>query len=94
MSGVTAGAVRVIAVLGSTGSVGRQTLEVAARQGLSVDLLTANRDVATMEAQARAFLPHTVVMADAAAAGAKTHDVILSMDREARSVAARILTEH
>ena len=69
MSGVTAGAVRVIAVLGSTGSVGRQTLEVAARQGLSVDLLTANRDVATMEAQARAFLPHTVVMADAAAAG-------------------------
>ena len=68
MSGVTAGAVRVIAVLGSTGSVGRQTLEVAARQGLSVDLLTANRDVATMEAQARAFLPHTVVMADAAAA--------------------------
>lgn len=69
MSSVTAGAVRVIAVLGSTGSVGRQTLEVAARQGLSVDLLTANRDVATMEAQARAFLPHTVVMADAAAAG-------------------------
>ena len=69
MSGVTAGAVRVIAVLGSTGSVGRQTLEVAARQGLSVDLLTANRDVATMEAQARAFLPHTVVMADATAAG-------------------------
>ena len=59
----------MIAVLGSTGSVGRQTLEVAARQGFSVDLLTAHRDVATMEAQARAFLPRTVVMADPAAAG-------------------------
>ncbi len=70
MSGMTPGAARVIAVLGSTGSVGRQTLEVAARQGLSVDLLTANRDVATMEAQARAFAPRTVVMADPAAAAA------------------------
>ena len=70
MSGMTHGAARVIAVLGSTGSVGRQTLEVAARQGLSVDLLTANRDVATMEAQARAFAPRTVVMADPTAAAA------------------------
>ena len=69
MNGVTPGGSRIIAVLGSTGSVGRQTLEVAARQGFSVDLLTANRDVATMEAQARAFAPRTVVLADPAAAG-------------------------
>ena len=69
MSGTAPGETPVIAVLGSTGSVGRQTLEVAARQGFSVDLLTAHRDVATMEAQARAFLPRTVVMADPAAAG-------------------------
>ena len=69
MSGTAPGETPVIAVLGSTGSVGRQTLEVAARQGFSVDLLTAHRDIATMEAQARAFLPRTVVMADAAAAG-------------------------
>ena len=69
MSGTAPGETPVIAVLGSTGSVGRQTLEVAARQGFAVDLLTAHRDVATMEAQARAFLPRTVVMADPAAAG-------------------------
>lgn len=69
MSGTAPGETPVIAVLGSTGSVGRQTLEVAARQGFSVDLLTAHRDVATMEAQARAFLPRTVVMTDPAAAG-------------------------
>lgn len=69
MSGTAPGETPVIAVLGSTGSVGRQTLEVAARQGFSVDLLTAHRDVATMEAQARAFLPRTVVMAEPAAAG-------------------------
>lgn len=69
MNGVTPGGSRTIAVLGSTGSVGRQTLEVAARQGFSVDLLTANRDVAAMEAQARAFAPRTVVLADPAAAG-------------------------
>lgn len=69
MSGTAPGETPVIAVLGSTGSVGRQTLEVAARQGFSVDLLTAHRDVATMEAQARAFLPLTVVMAEPAAAG-------------------------
>lgn len=69
MSGMAPGMPPVIAVLGSTGSVGRQTLEVAARQGFSVDLLTANRDVGTMETQARAFLPRTVVMADPAAAG-------------------------
>ena len=48
MSGTAPGETPVIAVLGSTGSVGRQTLEVAARQGFSVDLLTAHRDVATM----------------------------------------------
>ena len=69
MSGVFPGGASVIAVLGSTGSVGRQTLEVAARQGLSVDLLTARSDIATMEAQVRAFMPRTVVMADPVAAG-------------------------
>lgn len=70
MSGITGGGLpAAVAVLGSTGSVGRQTLEVAAHHGIRVDLLTARRDVATMEAQARAFLPTTVVMADEGAAG-------------------------
>lgn len=70
MSGNTGGGLpAAVAVLGSTGSVGRQTLEVAAHHGIRVELLTAHRDVAAMEAQARAFLPTTVVMADEGAAG-------------------------
>lgn len=59
---------RTIAILGSTGSIGRQTLEVAASLGLRVAALTANRDVARMEEQCRAFSPDLAVMMDAAAA--------------------------
>ena len=57
-----------MAVLGSTGSVGRQALDVAACHGIRVDLLTANRDVDQMEKQARRFLPSLCAMADPAAA--------------------------
>ena len=60
---------KVIAVLGATGSVGTQALDVARMRGYRVDLLYANRDVLAMEALAREFMPRTVVMADARAAG-------------------------
>ena len=59
---------KIIGVLGSTGSIGRQTLDVAATQGYQVDFLTACRDVDTMEAQARAFRPRVCCMADPYAA--------------------------
>ena len=59
---------KVIGVLGSTGSIGRQTLDVAASQGYRVDFLTAHRDVETIEAQARAFRPRVCCMADPNAA--------------------------
>ncbi len=59
---------RTIAILGSTGSIGRQTLEVAVSLGLRVAALTANRDVERMEAQCRAFSPDLAVMMDPAAA--------------------------
>ena len=58
----------VIGVLGSTGSIGRQTLDVALAQGYVVDFLTANTDVDTIEAQARRFLPRVCCMADEKAA--------------------------
>ena len=59
---------KVIAVLGATGSVGTQALDVARSRGYRVDLLYANRDVDGMERLAAEFLPKRVVMADAAAA--------------------------
>lgn len=59
---------RTISILGSTGSIGRQTLEVAASLGLGVAALTANRDVERMEEQCRAFSPGLAVMMDTAAA--------------------------
>lgn len=57
-----------ISILGSTGSIGRQTLEVAEQMGLKVAALTANSSVERMEAQCRRFRPRLAVMTDEAAA--------------------------
>ena len=57
-----------IVILGSTGSVGKQTVEVAADLGAKVLTLAASRDVKTMEAQARLLHPNTCVMEDENAA--------------------------
>jgi len=59
---------RTIALLGSTGSIGRQTLEVARELGLKVAALTANSSVDLIEAQAREFSPRLAVLYDADAA--------------------------
>lgn len=59
---------RRISLLGSTGSIGRQSLEVISACGMKVASLTANRDVARMEAQCRAFQPELAVMMNAKAA--------------------------
>ena len=57
-----------ISLLGSTGSIGRQSLDVIAACGMTVTALTANRDVERMEEQCRQFRPHLAVMMDPAAA--------------------------
>ena len=57
-----------IAVLGSTGSIGRQTLDVAEQLGLTVAALTAHSSVERMEEQVRKFRPRLAVMTDEAAA--------------------------
>ena len=57
---------KTISVLGATGSVGRQALDVARERGFSVDFLCANRDAASLEAYAREFRPRAVAMADEA----------------------------
>ena len=60
---------KTIALLGSTGSIGRQSLEVAETLGLTVTALTANRSVELLEAQCRKFRPRLAVCMDQAAAG-------------------------
>ena len=60
---------KTIAVLGATGSVGTQALDVALDRGYKVDLLTANTDVKAMEALVRLHKPAYAVMADAQSAG-------------------------
>ena len=59
---------RCVSVLGSTGSIGRQSLEVMAACGMTAAALTANRDAARMEEQVRAFRPKLAAMMDPAAA--------------------------
>lgn len=59
---------KTIALLGSTGSIGRQTLQVARELGLSVAALTANRSVDLLEEQVREFCPRIAVLYDADAA--------------------------
>ncbi len=60
---------KTIAILGATGSVGRQAQDVALTRGYKVELLSANRDYIAAEQAARRLLPTTVVMADESAAG-------------------------
>ena len=57
-----------ISILGSTGSIGRQTLEVAEELGLRIAALTAHSSVERMEEQVRKFHPSLVVMTDENAA--------------------------
>lgn len=59
---------RHISILGSTGSVGRQSLDVIAACGMTVAALTANHDVARMEEQVRRYRPELAVMMDPTAA--------------------------
>ena len=59
-----------IGILGSTGSIGTQTLEIvrAYSEDLKVTVLAAGTNVALMEAQMREFKPEAVVMWSEAAA--------------------------
>ena len=59
---------KTITILGSTGSIGRQTLSVAEELGLRVAALTAERNVDLMEAQCRKYRPELAVLADETAA--------------------------
>ena len=59
-----------ISVLGSTGSIGRQSLAAAERLGLRVEALTAQRRVDLLEEQIRRFRPSFAAVYDTKAAAA------------------------
>ena len=56
--------VNCVSILGSTGSIGRQSLDIISRlEGVKVAALTAGSDVERMAQQCREFLPELAVMA-------------------------------
>ncbi len=59
---------RSVSILGSTGSVGAQAIEVAMALGLRVTALAANSNTVLMEQQARRLMPRLAVLYDQNAA--------------------------
>lgn len=57
-----------ISVLGSTGSIGTQALQVAKNLGISVAAISANKNITLLEEQARIFNPELVAVYDEDAA--------------------------
>ena len=54
-----------IAVLGSTGSIGTQTLEIAREyKGIKIEAMSAHSNIDLIEKQAREFKPKTVCITD------------------------------
>ena len=62
---------RTLSVLGSTGSIGTQTLEVAASCGHRVAARTAHHNIDRLEQQASAFHPIRAAAVDPTAAAAR-----------------------
>lgn len=59
---------KTIAILGSTGSIGTQSLDVARKHGFKVDVLAANSNIELLEHQIREFKPSAVAVINEAAA--------------------------
>lgn len=59
---------KTLSILGSTGSIGTQSLDVCRMHGYRVKCLTANSNVVLMERQVREFSPELVCMMDEKAA--------------------------
>lgn len=57
-----------LAIIGSTGSIGTQAIDVCLRGGIKVSALSANSSAATLERQARALHPAMCALTDESAA--------------------------
>ena len=55
---------KTISLLGSTGSIGRQTLEVCRELGVRVAAMTAGRNIDLLEEQAREFRPQLAAVSE------------------------------
>ena len=64
--------VQCVSILGSTGSIGRQTLDIIDNLGIPVAALTAGTNVERMAGQCRRYRPALAVMATEEAANALT----------------------
>lgn len=73
-----------LVILGSTGSIGRQTLDVCDGLPIRVLALTANRNVARMEEQCRKYRPQLAVLYDPDAAD-RLREAIRDLPIEVRS---------
>lgn len=72
-----------LSILGSTGSIGRQTLEVVEQLPVKIAALTAGRNVALMAQQCRAFRPELAVM--------QTEQAARELENELRGENIRVL---
>ena len=71
---------KVISLLGATGSIGRQTLQVARELGLGVAALTANRQAAAMAQAAVASNLNQTLDIQADLTAQVTLDVVVALD--------------
>ena len=62
--------VKAISILGSSGSIGRQTAAVAQHLQIPVKAISVRKDIARAEEQARLFRPDLVAVYDEDAAAA------------------------
>ena len=67
--------VKCVSVLGSTGSIGRQSLDIISRMPVKVAALTAGTSVQRMAQQCRKFQPELAVMATQEAAEALCNEI-------------------
>ena len=67
--------VKCVSILGSTGSIGRQSLDIISRLPVRVAALTAGSSVALMAQQCREFQPELAVMATEEAAQALKKEI-------------------
>ena len=73
--------VKCVSILGSTGSIGRQSLDIVEHLGVCVAALTAGSSVERMAEQCRRFRPRLAVMATREAA-ARLQEAVADLDVE------------
>ena len=79
-----------IAVLGSTGSIGTQTLEIAREyKGIKIEAMSAHSNIDLIEKQAREFKPKTVCLTNEEKA--KDLKIKLAAKRAGQNIARNLI---